>query len=207
MTKKRMIIMSGWQGKNRSRKKFEENLVKQLLAIDGLNILRIPHLYYLKNNYSIYKKILGFKGDLFVCSWLFERASEWILKKEMNLPDKRPVNYFSFLKYKSPEKLVVVLKKSISPADDVKSVDEIENFERQVERWYPVLDYSKCKKCKKCLEFCIFGVYTLGEKKKIKVENPENCKPGCPACSRICPAGAIMFPHYFEDKKICGGGR
>ena len=28
------------------------------------------------------------------------------------------------------------------------------------------------------------------------VENQDNCKRGCPACSRVCPEQAIMFPDY-----------
>ena len=28
------------------------------------------------------------------------------------------------------------------------------------------------------------------------VESQDNCKKGCPACSRVCPEQAIMFPEY-----------
>jgi ferredoxin len=31
---------------------------------------------------------------------------------------------------------------------------------------------------------------------RILVENQDNCKKGCPACSRVCPEHAIMFPDY-----------
>ena len=31
---------------------------------------------------------------------------------------------------------------------------------------------------------------------RILVENQDNCKKGCPACSRVCPEQAIMFPDY-----------
>src|SRR5260370_29978985 len=27
-------------------------------------------------------------------------------------------------------------------------------------------------------------------------ENQDNCKRGCPACSRVCPEHAIIFPDY-----------
>ena len=30
----------------------------------------------------------------------------------------------------------------------------------------------------------------------IKVQNESNCKTDCPACSRVCPEAAIMFPKY-----------
>jgi len=38
----------------------------------------------------------------------------------------------------------------------------------------------------------------------VRVGIPDNCKTGCPACSRICPAGAIMFPIYAKDAAIAG---
>jgi hypothetical protein len=28
------------------------------------------------------------------------------------------------------------------------------------------------------------------------VEQQDNCKKGCPACSRVCPENAIIFPEY-----------
>ena len=33
--------------------------------------------------------------------------------------------------------------------------------------------------------------------------SPDNCKPGCPACARICPKSAIIFPKY-EHSPIDG---
>ncbi len=63
-------------------------------------------------------------------------------------------------------------------------------------RWYPVIDYSRCTNCMECIDFCLFGVYGVDEHERIKVENQDNCKRGCPACSRVCPEHAIMFPEY-----------
>ncbi len=63
-------------------------------------------------------------------------------------------------------------------------------------RWYPVIDYSRCTNCMECLDFCLFGVYGVDVQDRILVENQDNCKRGCPACSRVCPEHAIMFPDY-----------
>jgi NAD-dependent dihydropyrimidine dehydrogenase PreA subunit len=63
-------------------------------------------------------------------------------------------------------------------------------------RWYPVIDYSRCTNCMECLDFCLFGVYGVDKLDRILVENQDNCKRGCPACSRVCPEQAIMFPDY-----------
>lgn len=63
-------------------------------------------------------------------------------------------------------------------------------------RWYPVIDYSRCTNCMECLDFCLFGVYGVDKLDQILVETQDNCKKGCPACSRVCPEQAIMFPEY-----------
>ncbi|MHB1458249.1 MAG: ATP-binding protein, partial [Armatimonadota bacterium] len=72
------------------------------------------------------------------------------------------------------------------------------------ERWYPVIDSSLCANCGNCLQFCIFNVYTYDESHRVTATNPDNCKTGCPACSRICPEGAIIFPLYNKDSAISG---
>lgn len=61
-------------------------------------------------------------------------------------------------------------------------------------RWYPVIDYSRCTNCMECIDFCLFGVYGVDALDRILVEEQDNCKKGCPACSRVCPENAIVFP-------------
>jgi NAD-dependent dihydropyrimidine dehydrogenase PreA subunit len=63
-------------------------------------------------------------------------------------------------------------------------------------RWYPVIDYNRCTNCLECLDFCLFGVYGVDSFERILVENQDQCKKGCPACSRVCPQQAIIFPEY-----------
>ncbi len=63
-------------------------------------------------------------------------------------------------------------------------------------RWYPVIDYSRCTNCMECIDFCLFGVYGIDAQETILVEQPDNCRKGCPACSRVCPENAIMFPQH-----------
>jgi len=62
--------------------------------------------------------------------------------------------------------------------------------------WFPVLDYDRCTNCLQCLSFCLFDVYGVDDEKQIQVQNNDNCKTNCPACSRVCPEVAIMFPKY-----------
>ena len=68
--------------------------------------------------------------------------------------------------------------------------------EKSGRRWYPVIDYSRCTNCMECIDFCLFGVYGVDRIDTILVEQPDNCRKGCPACSRVCPENAIMFPQH-----------
>lgn len=62
--------------------------------------------------------------------------------------------------------------------------------------WFPVIDYSRCTNCMQCLSFCLFDVYGVSGAGKIEVRNQNHCKTDCPACSRVCPEVAILFPKY-----------
>ncbi len=62
--------------------------------------------------------------------------------------------------------------------------------------WFPVIDFGRCTNCMQCLSFCLFDVYSVSPAGKITVQNHQNCKTDCPACSRVCPEVAILFPKY-----------
>ncbi len=95
---------------------------------------------------------------------------------------------------------------------DIRDSAEKDNFtkiieafpvENRTDAWYPVLDKTRCMECGKCHDFCLFGVYTV-ENKCVRVAQPQNCKNNCPACARMCPNQAIIFPKY-EKSPINGG--
>ena len=65
--------------------------------------------------------------------------------------------------------------------------------------WFPVIDYDRCKNCKQCLNFCLFSVYELSKTDQVQVTNPTGCKTNCPACARLCPHKAIIFPKYADS--------
>lgn len=69
--------------------------------------------------------------------------------------------------------------------------------------WFPVLDRERCTDCKQCLNFCLFDVYAVDDEGHVQVRNPANCKNKCPACARVCPVAAIIFPKY-PDAPING---
>ncbi len=87
-------------------------------------------------------------------------------------------------------------------------VQQIE--EQTARRWYPVIDFSRCTNCMECIDFCLFGVYGVDRAETILVEQPDNCRKGCPACSRVCPENAIIFPQHktpgIAGSPSAGGG-
>ena len=92
---------------------------------------------------------------------------------------------------------------SAQPADPETLAARIEDGSRNApadstrwKPWFPVIDYSRCTNCMQCLSFCLFDVYGVSPDRKIQVQNQSNCKTDCPACSRVCPEVAIMFPKY-----------
>jgi len=68
--------------------------------------------------------------------------------------------------------------------------------------WYPTIDRSRCTGCGTCEDYCLFSVYTLARQhplnERVRISAPLNCKTGCPACARLCPTGALIFPFCAE---------
>jgi NAD-dependent dihydropyrimidine dehydrogenase PreA subunit len=79
---------------------------------------------------------------------------------------------------------------------EAKAAQVVRIEENAGRRWYPVIDYSRCTNCMECIDFCLFGVYGVDRVDTILVEQPDNCRKGCPACSRVCPENAIIFPQH-----------
>jgi Pyruvate/2-oxoacid:ferredoxin oxidoreductase delta subunit len=91
---------------------------------------------------------------------------------------------------------------NVAPADVLALVERV-GGEVETRRpggwkpWFPVIDYSRCTNCLQCLSFCLFDVYGVSKTtKQIEVQKASNCKTDCPACSRVCPEVAILFPKY-----------
>ncbi len=64
--------------------------------------------------------------------------------------------------------------------------------------WFPVIDYDRCTNCGQCLNFCLFGVFGRDGRGRVAVLRPEKCKTNCPACARVCPEAAIIFPKHTK---------
>jgi len=180
-------------------RRFEDG-VSAALAERGCRVLLIPHVYHLSPSHPAVKKLAELRDDLVVASWLPPRPTEWTLRAH-GVAEERDLHCFDMHDFESVEACVAQLEAAAEGAAVAGSTEE--TADEAPARWYPVLDYSRCIDCKQCLEFCMFGVYTI-EDGKVVATQPDNCKPGCPACARVCAKGAVMFPHYTKDAAIAG---
>lgn len=88
---------------------------------------------------------------------------------------------------------------SLKIADGEENVEvDLPEYENEWVAWYPVIDKNRCNNCGKCIDFCLFGVYSKKDK-NVVVAQPTECKTNCPACSRVCPKQAIIFPKHDEE--------
>ncbi|MGN6387246.1 MAG: hypothetical protein ACTHMT_13510 [Verrucomicrobiota bacterium] len=127
--------------------------------------------------------------------WLFHAAGTPLREEQAEVVNLRSLS--------AEQAEVAVLNPAISPnIPPGKSVREdgpkpaLKSEVGSWKPWFPVIDYDRCTNCMQCLSFCLFGVYGVDDEKRIQVQNQDNCKTNCPACSRVCPEAAIMFPKY-----------
>lgn len=118
--------------------------------------------------------------------WLFHRAG-------VQLPEQT-----RFLNMRTRDARSILAELGIDPRGPGKASESKTEPPGGWAPWYPVVDYSRCRNCGQCSSFCLFGVYGKDEHDTVTVENPRGCKNHCPACARICPAGAIIFPKHPE---------
>jgi len=88
---------------------------------------------------------------------------------------------------------------------DASPVDLPTNSDDDWRPWFPVIDYARCSNCGQCMSFCLFGVYSRSPDGNVVVTNPRACKYNCPACARICPQVAIMFPKLGDHESPLNG--
>ncbi len=99
----------------------------------------------------------------------------------------------------TPNSQLSTLHAQPSPPHTPHSLDDDVTPQGDWVPWFPIIDYERCTNCKQCLSFCPFDVYSRSEEDKVVVTQPENCKNDCPACARVCPAVAIIFPKLIDS--------
>ena len=266
MAKRISVVISQSPSKNPAKRKLEEDILMGLMLESGIDVTVVPNLYDIKPDSTSMLALSSIKGNMVVISWMFERASHWILDRNnivghvgkvlleyagdeededveetadekerviesREIPDRKiycldlrisnkAADYIEEVKRIQKEnsvKLVglgnIIGATSTAPANgngangnstnghaaeqEVSGKGEVNRIEETGgRRWYPVIDYSRCTNCMECIDFCLFGVYGVDRIDTILVEQPDNCRKGCPACSRVCPENAIMFPQH-----------
>ncbi len=146
------------------------------------------------------------QADPLVVVACFPRAVRWLFEAAGAPLDPERTRLFN-MRTQSPEEIArelitdggswMIEEKSALSASNHQS--SIENHQSDWVPWFPVIDYDRCANCKQCMNFCLFGVYGLSDEGRVEVQNPAGCKTNCPACARMCPASAIIFPKYADS--------
>ncbi|GAB6185610.1 4Fe-4S dicluster domain-containing protein [Thermopirellula anaerolimosa] len=194
----------------------------------------VSHLYDADPQGPVFQFLRELPGDLLVLAPLYPRAAhlvlrangvevelgglldrEWRRDPAVDSPGRRVAWYLDYRDYLIVDELAEKVREflrerrpatirtraAVSPTGPAWQFIE----EEVRPRWYPVIDPDRCTQCYECVNFCLFGVFDLDTAHRIFVAQPDACRPGCPACARVCPEGAIVFPLY-ADSIIAGGG-
>ena len=195
-TQRLTVVLSRWPENAPAKRQREEQLVAGLGRDARIGVTAIPHLYYLYADHPALRSLKAASGELVVLAWLYPRATRWALHHHgISEHAGRHISCFDLRAGDDVQSLVAEVRRLAgSFATDV-APGVVAGSDRIVEpRWYPVIDHSRCANCLECLDFCLFGVFGVDEEDHVFVEDGDACKPGCPACARVCPQGAIMFP-------------
>ena len=131
----------------------------------------------------------------------YPRAVHLLLQNCGLEPEKLDINYLNFRELNDTQIFGSVNSFFSGETDKTQSLEL--NNPTDWPSWYPMIDYARCTACGQCSDFCLFGVYEKRDN-KVVVINPKGCKNNCPACGRICPQTAIVFPKYEHDGAIAG---
>ncbi len=135
------------------------------------------------------------KGETVKIAACFPRAVKWLFHAAGHPLDPEHVDVLN-MREQPAEDVVIGLLGEAAPAPETVAPAEAKAAEPGWKPWFPVIDFDRCTNCMQCLSFCLFDVYGVNGQKQIQVQNPTKCKTDCPACSRVCPEAAIMFPKY-----------
>ncbi|MCY3022693.1 MAG: ferredoxin family protein [Planctomycetota bacterium] len=174
------------------------------LSKAGISATIVDSVYDMQADDAGAAFLRGITGDLAFLGWHYPRALKWTLAHlgvEVNVATRKL--HCLDVRDSKPETLVATAKDTLA-GGQCASASSPAGSQDLVPRWYPVVDYDRCTNCMECLDFCLFGVYGVDDKERLRVVSPDQCRPDCPACARVCPAGAIVFPKYRTNRNIAG---
>jgi Pyruvate/2-oxoacid:ferredoxin oxidoreductase delta subunit len=198
-----MFILSKHE-KPDSRAAALQQAVLERCQTEGIDCLVIPPLYRIAESSKLWDSLSERSAGAVFAGWFHPRPVRWLLHRHgIMIEEPRVLDLRTFADadavFGAATSLGAVAS---STATTPRKPEQLRAGTR--DRWYPVVDGSRCINCGHCLQFCLFGVYALDADGRVRVQNPDQCKNGCPACSRICPQGAIMFPLHDRDEAIAG---
>lgn len=187
------VVVSRHLGTDVARTSVEDGLARRLVD-SGHRVLMTPDLYHLPHGSAVWAEIRKVGGDLVVAGWLNPRPLACLVHEYAG---RDPL---LTLDLSADDHAFAAVEEALGPREGVGDLREIQADASA--RWYPVIDRSRCTSCRHCLQFCLFGVYETKDGHVVAVR-PDNCKDGCPACARVCPQGAIIFP-LCDEPAIAG---
>ena len=206
------VVLSRSHADEAGRREMEEAVEAALAGRVDVGLILVADIYDLTDDSTAVERLRATGGDLIVLAWTFPRPAYWILATNRiegrpgpsDGPD-RAIWCLDLRKFDQAQAVVDEVARLASAArgSSDNGADVVRLDESLEPRWYPVIDFDRCTNCLECLNFCLFGVFDADESDSIVIAEPDACRDGCPACSRICPAGAIMFPRH-TDSAIAG---
>jgi len=233
MAKHLTVAISESRSDDPARQTVQREIAASLEIHPGVDVAVLPHLYDLAVDGPAVEYLRSIEGDLIVAASLYARTIYWLLdaaevkgrrgwssfdadeqakaspatsaERDDKVPDRtiwcldvRPHKQAGALLEEIGRIVADTNSEPSGPGAEKLQVDETVAF-----RWYPVVDYDRCANCLECLNFCLFGVFGVDASGRLLVEQPDACRDGCPACARVCPSGAIMFPRH-DDPGMAG---
>jgi NAD-dependent dihydropyrimidine dehydrogenase PreA subunit len=197
-----MIIFS----RNRTETAFDTELAEIIATGFRVHVLSIPFFYDLRAFGATIQRLQTLNEQCLFLAPFPERAAKSLLAHleiekitaVMDIANANSDQIFQFIEKEFIEKAGDSFLNFEISGGYVERLDEL-----TVKRWYPVIDQSECVGCLECVNFCLFGVYVIGRNQKPVTDQPDACRDGCPACARVCPGAAIMFPTH-DDPDISG---
>ncbi len=175
----------------------QEQAVLDGAVAAGARVWVTGHLYHLAEDCALWADLVAQPGPLHVAAWLHPRPCAALLQRHGAWPTGSLAADLG-----AGDAAAVLAALELVPAPAPGTAVQRDDLP-DGPRWHPLIDQTLCTNCGHCHQFCLFGVYSRDAAGRISVTKPDACKSGCPACARVCPQGAVMFPLY-KDPAIAG---